>query len=109
MFSAQILNLGFFGFSVFMGFRNKMNKTIFLGIKFCIDYSGYKPFYDVRFRSYREKAQTGTCVRGGFIKVCNHYNRCRKLRRERWFYSFCSRTFLKPIKAEKPNNPKFRI
>eukprot|EP00116_Pleurobrachia_bachei_P019006 sb/3479268/ len=29
-----------------------------------------------------------------------------------WFYSFCSRTFLKPIKAEKPKNPKnpkFRI
>eukprot|EP00116_Pleurobrachia_bachei_P008289 sb/3468551/ len=33
-------------------------------------------------------------------------------RRERWFYSFCSRTFLKPIKAEKPKkpkNPKFMI
>eukprot|EP00116_Pleurobrachia_bachei_P019041 sb/3479303/ len=29
-----------------------------------------------------------------------------------WFYSFCSRTFLKPIKTEKPKkpkNPKFRI
>eukprot|EP00116_Pleurobrachia_bachei_P014697 sb/3474959/ len=61
--------------------QNKINRTIFLGVKFCIDYSGYEPFYDVTFRKVRSLK-----FRGKVRSFANYHFRL-KLTHQKWKFA----------------------